>query len=416
MAGVTWRQHRFALAGVAVLLGAVAVCLWIVGTSLHHAYAAASACHPASSAACQGLVGALEGMDNFLSNGFILQVLPALIGAFVGAPVLARELETGTFRYAWTQGFGRWRWALAKLVLLAIAVTVAAGAFGALLSWYYQPYFAPVTQALGLYQMSPFFPGLFSLRGVGFPAWTLAAFAIGALAGMLIRRVVPAIVATLAAYTALAFAAGGLLREHYLTPLLTTNNFNLPGTAWVISQWSTKDGRFAFAGLPPMSLLNQFCSSLPRRASLRWERSSSASPSTATPSGPATSRPVGSGRSSGSRAAGCSRCRCCSSPRPSGWSATAPPDASRQARIREAPAPAGRPPPSGARPRQARPGGACPRQARAGGARPREAPAAAEGCQKVRMAISAGAASRPVISSSRRVRVIEQPAMSRDVQ
>ena len=263
MAGVTWRQHRFALAGVAALLGAVAVCLWIVGTSLHHAYAAASACHPASSAACQGLVGALEGMDNFLSNGFILQALPVLIGAFVGAPVLARELETGTFRYAWTQGFGRWRWALAKLVLLAIAVTVAAGAFGALLSWYYQPYFAPVTQALGLYQMSPFFPGLFSLRGIGFPAWTLAAFAIGALAGMLIRRVVPAIVATLAAYTALAFAAGGLLREHYLTPLLTTNNFNLPGTAWVISQWSTKDGRFAFAGLPPMSLLTQFCSSLP---------------------------------------------------------------------------------------------------------------------------------------------------------
>jgi hypothetical protein len=38
------------------------------------------------------------------------------------------------------------------------------------------------------------------------------------------------------------------------------------------------------------------------------------------------------------------------------------------------------------------------------------------GYQNVRMAISAGAASRPVISSSRRVRVIEQPAMSRDVQ
>ena len=30
--------------------------------------------------------------------------------------------------------------------------------------------------------------------------------------------------------------------------------------------------------------------------------------------------------SSGSRAAGCSRCRCCSSPRPSGWSAAAPPE------------------------------------------------------------------------------------------
>ena len=38
------------------------------------------------------------------------------------AAVLARELETGTFRYAWTQGFGRRRWALAKLVLLAVVL------------------------------------------------------------------------------------------------------------------------------------------------------------------------------------------------------------------------------------------------------------------------------------------------------
>ena len=42
MAGVTWRQHRFALAGVAVLLGALAVWLWIIGTPLHHGYAAAA--------------------------------------------------------------------------------------------------------------------------------------------------------------------------------------------------------------------------------------------------------------------------------------------------------------------------------------------------------------------------------------
>ena len=28
-------------------------------------------------------------MYGFLANGFILQVVPALIGAFVGAPVLA---------------------------------------------------------------------------------------------------------------------------------------------------------------------------------------------------------------------------------------------------------------------------------------------------------------------------------------
>ena len=167
MAGVTWRQHRIALAGVAVLLGALAVYLWIAGLQLHHAYAAAVACRPASSAACQGLDNTLDSMDNFLSNGLMLQVLPVLIGAFVGAPVLARELETGTFRFAWTQGFGRWRWALAKLVLLAVVVTAAAGAFGALLSWFYQLFLG--NQSLGLPRTTPFSAGLFDLRGIGVP-------------------------------------------------------------------------------------------------------------------------------------------------------------------------------------------------------------------------------------------------------
>jgi hypothetical protein len=261
MAGVTWRQHRIALAGVAVLLGALAVYLWIAGLPLHHAYAAAVACHPASSATCQGLDSTLDGMDNFLSNGFILQVLPVLIGAFVGAPVLAREMETGTFRYAWTQGFGRRRWAVAKLGLLAVVVIAAAGAFGALLTWYYVPFVG--NQSLGLPRTTPLTPGLFDLRGVGFPAWTLAAFAIGALAGMLIRRVVPAIVATLAVYTGLAFATAGFLRQHYLTPLLTSNGNNVPDNAWVISQWWSKDGRVAFGSYPPSNILNQFCSPTP---------------------------------------------------------------------------------------------------------------------------------------------------------
>ena len=245
MAGVTWRQHRFALAGVVGLLGVLAVWLWIVGTSLHHAYAAAIACRPVGSPTCDdpltGLTSIFNGMDNFLSNGIILQVLPVLIGAFVGAPLLAREMETGTFRYTWTQGFGRWRWALAKLVILALVVTVSAGLFGLLLSWYYQPYFAAGNQALGLTELTPFTAGLFDLHGVVFACWTLAAFAIGSLAGMLIRRVVPAIAATLAVYAGLAFTVGGLLREHYLAPLVTTS-LNLPGTAWILSQWWTKGG------------------------------------------------------------------------------------------------------------------------------------------------------------------------------
>ena len=99
MAWVTWRQHRFALGGVAVFLGALAVWLWIVGLQLHHAYAAAIACHPAGSTACSELIFNFDATGGILKGGFVLQPVPALIGAFVGPLVLARELETGTFRY-----------------------------------------------------------------------------------------------------------------------------------------------------------------------------------------------------------------------------------------------------------------------------------------------------------------------------
>ncbi|HTS95491.1 MAG TPA: ABC transporter permease subunit [Streptosporangiaceae bacterium] len=235
MAWVTWRQHRAALGGVAVFLGAFAVYLWLTGLQMHHAEAAY--CHPASSLGCAINFTGRYGETAILVS-IALQAVPALIGAFIGAPVLARELETGTFRYAWTQGVGRLRWTLGKLVPLAVAVTAMAGAFTVLFAWYDQPWVAAgyVTQ---------FSARVFGLLGVAFAAWTLAAFAIGVLAGMLIRRAVPAIAATLAAYAVLAFATGLWLRERYITPLVTRNP-NPPGSAWAISGWYTKGGRYAF--------------------------------------------------------------------------------------------------------------------------------------------------------------------------
>ena len=232
MAWVTWRQHRAALGGAAVFLGAFAVYLWLTGLQMHHAEAAY--CHPAGSLGCAINFTGRYGETAILVS-IALQAVPALIGAFIGAPVLARELETGAFRFAWTQGIGRLRWTVGKLVPLAVAVTAAAGAFTVLFAWYNQPWVAAG-------YVIPFSARVFGLLGVAFAAWTLAAFAIGALAGMLIRRVVPAIAATLAAYAGLAFATGLWLREHYITPLVT-HSTNLPGSAWIISHWYTKGGR-----------------------------------------------------------------------------------------------------------------------------------------------------------------------------
>ncbi len=317
MAWVTWRQHRTALIGVFAFIGALALCFVIVGLQLHHAYAAATACHPASSAACNAMVANFNGIGNFLSNGVLFLVVPPLIGAFVGAPVLAREFEAGTFRYAWTQGFGRWRWTLAKLVALGVVVAAASGALSVLASWYYQPYFASGNQSLSLTTFNPLNPGLFEQRGFAFAAWTLAAFAIGALA----RR---------------AHSQGrprhrdhsGCLRSTRLRDRGVATHA-LPDSA---GHQGTQRAGFR-ADREPMgkqgrpgrlhrsAVVSHLPAVLPRSggpgqgaAGRRQGIPSSAWPSTASRSGPATSRRAGSGRSSGSRAAGCSRCQCCSSP------------------------------------------------------------------------------------------------------
>ena len=219
MAWITWRQHRLAVAGVVAVLGALGVYLYITGEQLRH----------------QAFIS--YGAGPVLSiTAVLFQAIPPLIGAFVGAPVLARELETGTFRFTWTQGFGRARWTVATLAPLALAVTVAAGAFGFLFSWSYGP------QINGNPILSPLAATTFDLHEVALAAWTLVAFAIGAVAGIGIRRVVPAMFATLVAWSGLAIATGAFLRRHYEAPVVTSN-FTLPDGAWIESLRWSQDGK-----------------------------------------------------------------------------------------------------------------------------------------------------------------------------
>jgi hypothetical protein len=238
MAWVIWRQHRATIAGVAALLGAATVLVIAEGIQLHHASAAVTACRPAGSGPCQQAANNFANAYSFSAGvvGVLLQVVPALIGAFAGAPLLAREFETGTYRFVFTQGIGRVRWSAAKLIAGAVVVTAAAAAFSAVFSWAYQPIIG--TDGYGYSALAPAF---FDLLGVAFAAWTLAAFTIGVLAGVVIRRVVPAMFATLAAWSGLAVVTALFLREHYRAALLTTNP-NIASPARIIDRWWTFRG------------------------------------------------------------------------------------------------------------------------------------------------------------------------------
>ena len=202
MVWVTWRQHRTTLISVPAVLGALAVFLLIAGLKIHHDYSVLTACHPFGSNACQSLNTKFNSTDWTLGDSVLIfmNLGPAVIGAFAGAPVLARELETGTYRYAWTQGFGRERWTVAKIVLLAATVTVATAAFGEMFAWFFQPFLKQ--ESLAVTSSS-----VFTTRPLAYAAWTLVAFAIGTLAGMFIRRIVPAMATTLAVYAGLRIAS-----------------------------------------------------------------------------------------------------------------------------------------------------------------------------------------------------------------
>ena len=199
LAWVIWRQHRMALAGAGILLGLCAVALAVTGLRMRASYAQYVRAGCALKVAtvgdrCGDLLGAyyhagfpLTGNPQLVVAAGI--IVPLVIGMFIGAPLLAREYEAGTFRFAWTQAAGRNRWVVAKLALVAAALTGAGAASGALLSWW-----LAVDNLLSF--GSRWQPGQFAVTAVTIAGWMLLAFAAGALAGTLIRRTVPAMAAT----------------------------------------------------------------------------------------------------------------------------------------------------------------------------------------------------------------------------
>ena len=234
LAWVVWRRYRATLLAILGVLAVLGVDLVLTGQRARTAYATAAACTPPGSASCR------FEWQNFRDSyaqiglvGVILVFLPGVVGVFAGAPVLARELETGTFRYTWTQGVGRMRWAVAVLVPGALGVAVIVGAFGLLVSWHNQPLVdSGVVQRLHT--------TVFPVTGIAGAGWALAGFGLGVLAGMLCRRVLPALVTAFGAWFGLAYLASEV-RAHYLAAL-TTPSLNLSPTDLPLDQWWTKGG------------------------------------------------------------------------------------------------------------------------------------------------------------------------------
>jgi hypothetical protein len=205
LAWITWRQHRGALSGFAVLFAAAALFVAYVGLKVHGAYAALLAHHCSVATTlgpCAG-PGALFLSEPYdlAANGMALalHISPVLIGMFLGAPLLAREYEAGTLRFAWTQGTGRIRWAATQITLLAAAAAAVTCGLAALAAWASQPFAA-------LSYTSRWQAGQFDTTVITAVGWALAAFALGTLLGAVIKHTVAALAVTGAVVAALAIA------------------------------------------------------------------------------------------------------------------------------------------------------------------------------------------------------------------
>ncbi|MGH3877497.1 MAG: hypothetical protein ACRDSK_10735 [Actinophytocola sp.] len=72
-------------------------------------------------------------------------------------------------------------------------------------------------------------------------AVTLFAFALGVLAGALLRRTIPAMVATLVTYLAVRITTEESLRAHYRTPLIRTTDPNAGADQLPLTDWTVTD-------------------------------------------------------------------------------------------------------------------------------------------------------------------------------
>jgi hypothetical protein len=258
-----WTRFRAQAAVGTGVLAIVAIALLVTGIQLAHAYdAAAAACKQHGN--CAGLFNAFL-TQGYFTAGKLLEAaglaVPGLIGMFWGAPLVARELETGTFRLAWTQGVTRTRWLAAKLAIAGAAAIAAGELFSLMVAWWS----SPIHKANAGY--TAFTGGSFH-TGVAPAGYAAFGFALGVTAGLFIRRTLPAMAVTLAVFTAVIIAFPIWVRPHLIPPVRTTSALSLasvavtgasdghlilttnaaagrPG-AWVISsQVTTPDGRAA---------------------------------------------------------------------------------------------------------------------------------------------------------------------------
>jgi hypothetical protein len=221
MIWLTWRQHRIEALVVVGVLAVGGVFLLITGLNMAHTLqesglGACLASHPTAdySSAC-GSLGTLflQQYGPFIPFAGALLLVPVLLGAMVGAPLVAREYEQRTNLLVWMQSVTRTRWLTVKLALvLGAAALLGATLMVMLMRWY-----TPFDQLFGKFNQVAF-----DFSGPVLVASTLMALALGIAAGAVTRRTVAAIFLTLALLVGIRILVEFNLRPNYAPQVVVT--------------------------------------------------------------------------------------------------------------------------------------------------------------------------------------------------
>ncbi|NEA37395.1 ABC transporter permease [Streptomyces sp. SID13031] len=215
MIWLTWRQFRLQALVVIVAVAVLAIFLTVTGPGLADDYQ-------------QYAGGFLKQIQFDRINTYLYtvgQVLvyaaPPVIGAFWGAPLIARELEAGTHRLVWNQSITRTRWLVTKLAVTGLGAIAVTGLLSLAVTWWSDPIDDAIGtgQAAGIFNVPRLLPPVFGARGVVPIGYAAFAFALGVAVGLVIRRSVVSIAVTLAAVIAVQVLSPLLLRPHLMTPV-----------------------------------------------------------------------------------------------------------------------------------------------------------------------------------------------------
>lgn len=233
MTRFAWLQSRAQTYTATAVLAVIAVVALVTGLQLAHIYNSLVA-HCQTTGDCPYATAKFLNHDGFLQRAFglLTRLVPVLFGMFWGAPLVAREFETGTFRLAWTQSVSRSRWLLTRLALGAVATIVVAGLLTLTITWWFR----------GLDILGVNVYGNFDERDIAPIGYAVFAFATGALLGTVIRRTVPAMAATIGVFAFVRVAITLWVRPNLISPLHATETLaSAQGLGFILTPGGSVD-------------------------------------------------------------------------------------------------------------------------------------------------------------------------------